>query len=232
MKADNQWMSFWDHVEELRKAVLCSVLTLCCGMLIAFTFHQEILGALVAVAPVLLQVVTPLEGFVVMMKITFWMGLLLTAPLWSFIWLRFFLPAVDSTYQRGVIVFVVLSFLSMVAGAFFAYHTMIPIAVFYLQQFSGGIGENRWTLLSYVDFVLMLLIVHAFLAEVACVLWGVVHLRWIHVETLVAWRRHMIVGAFILGALLTPPDLLTQFMVALPLIALYEGAIFYGRLRG
>ena len=63
------------------------------------------------------------------------------------------------------------------------------------------------------------------------VIFLLVHYRLISTDTLVAKRRPMVVAAFILGAILTPPDVITQLALALPLIGLYEIAIVYSRLR-
>ena len=90
-------------------------------------------------------------------------------------------------------------------------------------------GQNAWTLNHYVNYVLLLCLGHAVAAELALLLLILVHFRFLSPSWLIAQRRYMIVLAFICGALLTPPDILTQLLLALPLIVLYEFAILYAK---
>ena len=103
----------------------------------------------------------------------------------------------------------------------------LPIANDYLSLFNSSIGQNAWTLDHYVNYVLCLCLGHAIAAELSVLLLVLVHFGLLSAEWLIAKRRVMIVGAFILGALLTPPDVLTQLLLAFPLIGIYEIAICY-----
>ena len=113
-----------------------------------------------------------------------------------------------------------------------AYFITLPIANQYLSLFNSAIGQNSWTLALYVNYVLFLCMGHAIAAELALLLLILVHFRCLSAEWLISKRRHMIVAAFILGALLTPPDVLTQLLMAIPLIGIYELAIWYAKFRG
>ncbi len=83
----------------------------------------------------------------------------------------------------------------------------------------------------YLDYTLVLFLGHAIAFEISLLLLFMVHFGVLSLELLISKRRYMIVGAFIVGAVLTPPDVPTQLMLAIPLIGIYEIAIIYGKIR-
>lgn len=178
-----------------------------------------------------LALFSPIDGMIATFKVSFWAGLLLTSPFWAYTMLRFIAPALHPNEKQLLLPFLGLSFFFVTAGICFAYFLTIPIANVYLQAFNSDIGMNLWSLSSYLDYTLVLLVANAMAFELALVLLFLVHLGIVTAESLANKRRHMIVGAFILGALLTPPDVLTQFLLAIPLICLYEASILYAKLR-
>lgn len=178
-----------------------------------------------------LLLLSPLEGVLLVFRVCFWMSLALTAPLWSFQLLKFVLPGLNATETRMIIPFVGLSFLFMGAGLLLAYYVTLPFSNHYLEVFNAGLGVNLWSLAHYIDYTLILFLGHAIAFELCLALLLMVHFQVLSVEWLQDKRRPMIVAAFILGALLTPPDVPTQLMLALPLIAIYELAILYGKMR-
>jgi sec-independent protein translocase protein TatC len=178
-----------------------------------------------------LLVLSPLEGMLISFKASFWIGLVGTSPLWIFVLLKFISPALRSQEKRLLWPFLGLSFAFAAAGLAFAFFLTIPLANQYLYAFNGEIGTNLWSLSNYVNYTLFLLLANAAAFEMGLVLFFLVHCGFIDVEQMRSKRRHMIVVAFILGALLTPPDVLTQFMLAIPLICLYELAILYASFK-
>lgn len=179
-----------------------------------------------------LIIISPLEGMLTTFKICFWVGLIISAPFWGFSLLQFILPALKSHERALILPFFALSILFLSLGFLFAYHVTIPLANQYLEAFNAGIGVNLWTLSHYVEYTLVLLLGHALAFEFCLVVLFLVHLRVITAQQMIGRRREVIVAAFILGAILTPPDIFSQVMLAIPLIALYEVAIIYARFRG
>lgn len=176
-----------------------------------------------------LLILGPLEGMVLTFKVCFWCSLALTSPIWGYFFLQFLLPGLRSGEKALLVPFFAWSGLWMGAGCVLAYYVTIPVANSYLEAFNAPIGQNAWTLTHYVDYTLMLFLGHALAFEMGLLLLCLVHYQWISVDGLISKRRHMIVCAFIIGALLTPPDILTQILMAIPLISLYELAILYGK---
>lgn len=178
-----------------------------------------------------LIILNPIEGMLITFKICFWVGLIIASPFWGFSLLQFIKPALTTRERRVIIPFFALSFLFLCGGIALAYFATIPISNQYLHLFNASLGHNAWALSHYLDYTLLLLVGHALAFEFLLILLIAVHLKIITVEQMTRQRRYMIVAAFIVGALLTPPDVLSQVMLAIPLILLYEVAILYAHLR-
>jgi sec-independent protein translocase protein TatC len=176
-----------------------------------------------------LFIMGPIEGLILVFKVCFWLSIALTAPFWGWLWLQFILPALKDKERALLIPFLLCSLLFLGLGIALAYYVTLPIANQYLLLFNTSIGQNTWTLTHYVDYVLLLCLGHAVAAELVLLLLMLVHFRLLSPHWLISKRRYMIVLAFVLGALLTPPDVLTQLLLAIPLIGLYEIAIGYAK---
>jgi sec-independent protein translocase protein TatC len=174
----------------------------------------------------------PTEGMLTAFKVCLWLGLLISSPFWAALLLRFILPALYPHEKRWILLFFGGTLIAMIAGIAFAQYVTIPIANRYLELFNASIGRNLWSLAHYLDYTFMLMIASGFAFEMGLALFLLVHMGLLTAEGMVAKRRHMIVVAFILGALLTPPDVPTQLMLAFPLIGLYELAICYAKIKG
>ena len=165
------------------------------------------------------------------MKLCFWIALVGTSPIWIFFVLQFVAPALKGREQRLVIPFLLLSLTFLLLGSLFAFFVTIPIANEYLYAFNQGIGINLWTLSNYLDYTLIVLLANALGFELCVLLFFLVHFRFVSAQTLKEKRRLMVVCAFAVSAILTPPDILTQIMLALPLIGFYELSILYANIR-
>lgn len=190
---------------------------------------QSLLYEQALTAPLLIM--GPIEGLVLVFKVCFWLSLALTSPFWGWTWLQFILPGLRAQEQAILFPFLFCSIGCLGGGVAFAYYVTLPLANQYLTVFNQTIGQNAWTLTYYVDYVLLLCLGHAIAAELGLLLLILVHFRVLSPTWLIQKRRYMIVLAFILGALLTPPDVLTQLMLAVPLVGLYEIAIWYAKWR-
>lgn len=174
---------------------------------------------------------SPLEGMSVTLKICFWGGLAITSPIWLFFIIQYMMPALRKNERRLFIPLIGLSVIFFLMGTSFAYYITIPLANGMLHQFNQEIGVNLWSLSYYFDYTFLLLLANGIAFEIALLLFILVHLGIISPTFMKSKRRHMIFFAFIIGALLTPPDVLTQIMLAIPLICLYELAIIYGNFK-
>jgi sec-independent protein translocase protein TatC len=178
-----------------------------------------------------LLILGPLEGLALVFKVIFWLSLAFTAPLWGWTWLQFILPALKTRERSLLFPFLLCSFVCLSLGMALAYYVSLPLSNQYLTAFNTSVGQNAWSLTHYVSYVFLLCMGHAIAAELGLLLLTLVHFRFLSPTWLIAKRPYMILIAFIIGALLTPPDIMTQLLIALPLMALYEVAIWYAKWR-
>jgi sec-independent protein translocase protein TatC len=177
-----------------------------------------------------LVVLGPLEGMFVALKTSFWVGLVASSPLWLWIGFQFVSPALKRHEKCLALPFFMLSCALVLAGAAFTFYVTIPISNSYLAAFNHEIGINLWSLSHYLDYTLFLLLANGLAFELGAIGLMAVHLGLVGTAWLSNKRRTAIVLAFIVAALLTPPDVLTQLMMAVPLIVFYEAIILYARM--
>lgn len=176
---------------------------------------------------------SPIEGVLSAFKTCFWVGLVGTSPVWLLFLLNFVAPALHPHERRLLMPFLLLSLLFLSAGIAFAYFVTIPLANQYFITFNEGIGVNLWSLANYLDYTVVLLLSSGLAFEIAVMGLFLVHFGMLSPEKMRGKRQYAVVGAFIIGALLTPPDIFSQLMLAIPLILLYEFLIVYaGLVRG
>lgn len=178
-----------------------------------------------------LLIMGPIEGLILVFKASFWISLVLSSPFLGWIWLQFALPGIRKQERAILIPFLLGSMACLSLGCLVAYFVTLPMANNYLSLFNDSIGQNAWTLSHYVNYVLFLCLGHAVAGEIALLLFILVHYSCLSPEWLISKRRVVIVGIFILSALLTPPDVLTQLFLAFPLMGIYEMAIWYAKMR-
>lgn len=159
--------------------------------------------------------ISAVAGIVLAFPYVFW-------ELWSFI--RPGLLENEQSYVRGVVFFASLLFF---IGVLFGYYVIAPLSINFLgsYQVSELVG-NQINLGSYVSTITSITLASAIVFELPIVVYFLSKAGFITPAFMKAYRRHAIVGALILGAIITPPDVTSQLLVTLPLVILYEISIF------
>lgn len=174
---------------------------------------------------------SPLEGFLISLKITLIGSLVFSSPLWIFFLFRFLAPALLKKHRKFLFSFLIFSFLFLFLGFFFAYRITLPLGGAFLRTFNEKLGENLWSFSETVNFCFALLLGHAFVFELYVVLCCLIYADVFTYQKMKKARKGVIIGALLLGALLTPPDVLSQILLALPIVALYEASLIFAKLR-
>lgn len=177
-----------------------------------------------------LVLLSPTEGLTTILKTSLWVGAITTSPLWLYFILQFIAPALHFCERNVLFPFLAISLLFLSLGFAFAFSITIPIANNYLTGINETLGLNFWSLSQYLDYSILLIFANGLAFEVCVILFFLVHFGWISAEKMKSYRRAIIVAIFIASAILTPPDVLTQLLLAFPLIAIYELAILYAQL--
>lgn len=222
-----------DHLIELRKRLLLSVIALGLGFAVSFYFAKQIFGFLVQ--PLLqsgqgkLVYIDIFEAFFTEIKVAFFASLMIAFPVLAVqIW-RFVAPGLYKNEKRAFLPFLLMTPVLFTAGAALAYYIAIPIALRFLLGFTGDVGGVTQEALpgvgNYLDFVTKFILGFgiAFLLPVLLMLLEAAGI--VTRKQLSGARRYAIVGAFAISAVLTPPDIVSQLLLAVPLCLLYELAL-------
>jgi len=164
--------------------------------------------------------------FTVPLKAAFVSALLLGMPyllyqLWSFI-----APALHVREQRQILPFLIGSILLFYGGVAFAYTVICPITLGFFAHCAPQGVQIMTDIQSYLDFMLRMLLAGGLAFQVPILTILVVNLGLCSVQQLIYLRPYVIVGAFVLGMLLTPPDVFSQIMLALPMWGLFEAGLW------
>ena len=230
---DDSKMPLLDHLIELRSRLLWSFLALAIAFGISLYFARPIFGFLVQ--PLLASGQTKLiytaifEAFFVEIKVAFFAATFFSFPVFATQLWRFVAPGLYSKEKQAFLPFLLATPVLFVTGASMAYFRAIPVALEYLLGFGGNVGGVEQQALpgvdNYLNFVMKFIFGFgiSFLLPVLLMLLeraGIVTL-----EQLKSARRYAIVGAFAIAAVLTPPDVVSQLLLAIPLCILYELAL-------
>jgi sec-independent protein translocase protein TatC len=168
--------------------------------------------------------------FFVPMKLAFFAALFIAAPyilyqIWAFV-----APALYEREKNMARPLLLAATLLFYLGCAFTYFALLPVMFAYLNSTAPEGVAMMTDIGKYLDFVLVLLLAGGVSFEVPIAVLVAVLLGWVKVEQLVEWRGYVIVAFFIIAAIITPPDGLSQIMLALPMWALYEIGIVAARL--
>lgn len=224
--------TFISHLIELRDRLLRVVIGLALTFIVLFPFADQIYTVLaqplLASLPmggqmIAIGVTTP---FFVPMKMAMMTAFIVALPhtlyqVWAFV-----APGLYAHERRFMMPLVVASTLLFLMGMAFAYFLVFPV-VFGFITGSAPAGVAVMTDIgNYLDFVITLFMAFGLAFEVPIAVIALVGFGLIRISTLKEIRSYVIVGAFVIGAIFTPPDIISQFMLAVPLWLLYEIGIF------
>jgi sec-independent protein translocase protein TatC len=223
------------HLLELRDRVLRAFLAVLVGFLPCAFFSNELFTVLAQ--PLInklpegssLIATSVISPFMTPFKLSFFVGLFLAMPvvlyqLWAFV-----APGLYRHEKRFAIPLLVSSVLLFYVGVAFAYFFVFPVMFdFFVNATPDGV-KMQTDISSYMDFALTMFLCFGFAFEVPVVVVLLVLTGMVSVEKLAAARGYVLIGIFVLAALLTPPDAISQTVMAVPMYLLYEGGLVMAR---
>ncbi|RFP54997.1 MAG: twin-arginine translocase subunit TatC [Limnothrix sp. CACIAM 69d] len=231
---DEVEMSLFEHLEELRSRLFAALGVVALAMGVCFVFVRPIVRLLEAPANgVKFLQLTPGEFFFVSIEVTGYSGLLLATPYILYQIIQFVLPGLTRRERRLVLPAVVGSSVLFIMGLVFGYQALVPAALNFFVSYGGDVVEQAWSIEKYFKFVLLLLFSTALTFQIPVLqvmlgLLGVVSSG----QMLAGWR-YVLLGAVILGAVLTPStDPLTQGLLSGAVLGLYFSGVGVLRLLG
>ncbi len=240
---DDKPMTFWEHIEELRRRLVWALLWLFAGCIVSWYFKKDILDFIskpfydawehehVAGTPSL-NFDSPGAPFTALIKLSLIGGAALSAPflfyqLWSFI-----APGLYSKEKKYVIPFAVVSSGLFVGGSWFGYLAAFPLTFGYFLSFAGDIGGDKSVRIvptvmmeKYIDFVMQMLLGFGIVFEIPIVLTFLAIIGVVNHRMLLGFTRYYIFIAFVASAILSPPDVTSMIVMAIPACLLYFASI-------
>jgi sec-independent protein translocase protein TatC len=232
-------MPFVEHVREFRKLILLSLGGFLLATIAAFVFSDVIVSVFTrqfsdvsSAVDSKLVVTSIMEGFSSRMKVAIYSGMILSSPLHLFNMLGFIFPMLDARQKRTILFFLAASFLLIVFGAYLAYFRIVPLAIRFLTNpyfvpKEVGYLLNYQTNIFYVfSFILWsVLALQLPLAMEILLMMGLLRRKAVFKAS-----RFIIVAIFLLSAIITPPDFISQLGVAIPLTLLYFLALLVAKI--
>jgi sec-independent protein translocase protein TatC len=235
-------MTLWEHLEELRSRIVRMAIAFAIGAGVCWFYKERILGLITRPfmeawklgghgSEATLHYGAPTALFTSYIRLAALSGLLFALPviLWQ-VW-AFIAPGLYSREKKFAIPFVVSSIVLFLAGGYFGWAIAFPAAFDFLMNFTpdklpgGGKVEATIMIGDYIEFVTRMFIAFGAVAELPILALFLTVAGLITHRHLIKFFRYFIVIAFVISAVLTPPDPLSQILMAVPLIALYGVSI-------
>ncbi len=223
-------MPFVEHLRELRTRILRSLVGVIVGAIIGYIFYDSYVHLLTEPFGQTLKMRVVVEGFLMQIKIAFYAGIILSFPLHVYNVTAFVLPALVAKERRVLAVFLCGSLVLGLIGIYMAYFQILPYSVQFLKQYQPPGTEYELFFRDNIQLVCQLVIAFIVLFQIPLVM---LLLMWFNVVTPATFMRigrYFIILIFILSAILTPPDIISQIGLAIPLIILYYLAILLAKL--
>ena len=226
-------MSFVDHLRELRTRLLRSVVLLVVIFVALFYFANDIYtlvaAPLLAMLPetssmIAIDVTSP---FFAPFKLTLAAALALAMPVLLYELWAFVAPGLYKQERRAFLPIVASSIVLFYLGVSFAYFAVLPIIIGFFTSVGPGEVAVMTDINSYLGFVLKIFFAFGIAFEIPIAVVLLAHAGLVNVEAMRSKRRYIIVGCFALGMLLTPPDIFSQSLLALPMWLLFEVGLFF-----
>ena len=223
------------HIADLRKRLTISTITVVVMFFACFTFYEPILEWMMAPVKHALPVGTSMiaveiqETFFTAMKVAFFAGFIISLPVifWQ-LWL-FLAPGLYDHEKKLVVPFVFFATLMFLLGAAFAYYIVVPVGFDFLIAFGNSVVSVLPSIGKYVGFFTKLLIGFGIAFELPVITFFLAKIGLVNDQMLKDFFRYAVVLIFIVAAVLTPPDVISQALMAAPLLILYGVSIYIAK---
>lgn len=230
MKSNNIEMKLTDHLKELRNRIIICILSLTISFLIIFNFADKIVNVLTSLGTMYgykFVYIASEELFMQYIKVSLIGGICLASPILLFHIGRFIAPGLKKNEKAVMFFTMIFGLLFFLVGVLFAYKISIPfmLSFFYRVNTSSNINATI-SINNYISLLSTVFLVFGAVFELPVVTVILTVLGLVKPEFLIKGRSISIVIIFIIAAVITPPDIVSQILVALPMVILYQLSIF------
>jgi len=226
---------FLEHLDELRNRIIKSFLSIILFAIIGYFLSDKIIDLLISPinnSYISFQVLKITSIFLIKIGIGVLFGLFISMPFILYQFLKFIMPAFENELNiYKLILYLSFYLLFLIIGLLFGYFILIPASISFFASLSINLPliELNYTLDNYLIYLIWILIISSFIFQLPFIVILLIKFGLVDRETLRQYRKHVIVIFFILGALFTPPDPISQVFVVIPLYFLFEFSIFISR---
>lgn len=225
------------HLEELRTRLVRSAIAVFVGFGICYWQVEPIFRWLVRPlrevlpdSPLVMLKLT--EAFMTYLKVALWSGLLFASPVVLYQVWAFIAPGLYKHEKRLIAPLVIVSTVLFAFGAAFTYYLVLPFAFKYLIiEFATGDVKATLSMSSYVSSTCLFMATFGLIFQIPLLMLLLARMGLIKGTTLAKNRKYVLLGSFVIGAVLSPPDIISQSMVSLPLFLLFEVSIWVIRIQ-
>ncbi|MDP8966810.1 MAG: twin-arginine translocase subunit TatC [Cyanobacteriota bacterium] len=231
---DDVEMSLFDHLEELRQRIFYALIAVVIAVAGCFVVVKPIVQLLeVPAQGVKFLQLAPGEYFFVSIKVAGYSGILIASPFILYQIIQFVLPGLTRRERRLVAPVVLGSSVLFFVGLAFAYSALVPAALNFFISYGADVVEQLWSIDKYFEFVLLLMFSTGLAFQIPIIQLLLGYLGIVSSQQMLSGWRLVIIGATVLGAVLTPStDPLTQSLLAGAVLGLYYGGIGLVKLSG
>jgi len=216
-----------EHLDELRKRIIYILISVGITSAGAYYFKQKILDLITKAGGIEeLVFIRPTEAFIVLIKLSLLVGIVAAMPFILYQVWRYVGIALKKNERKYLIYFGPLSYVLFLCGAAFAFKGVLPLGIRFLLSFASENIKPMITLNDYVSFLGKMVTAFGLMFELPLVILLLSKLGLVTPDMLKRLRKYAIVGIFIVAAILTPPDVVSQIMLAMPILLMYEISIW------
>jgi sec-independent protein translocase protein TatC len=214
------------HLHELRRRLVKSVIAVAIGVIICFFFYDWIFYILKRpAAGIAFSAIEMTETISSIMLVCFVGGVILAMPVLVYQGIMFVAPALSRQEKKWIYIIIPWVFLMFLCGVAFGYFMLAPWTIWFLYNFGSDVAQMYPRISNYIGFLTKLLLLTGVVFEMPVISTFLARLGLLKPEWLSGKRPIFIILAFIVAAVITPPDPITQLLLAIPLIILYEMSI-------
>jgi sec-independent protein translocase protein TatC len=219
---------FIEHIYELRRRLLTCVIFVAVGAGIGYSINERLLAIIQQPLGQKLFYTSPTGGFSFVFMLCIFFGIIFALPCIIYQIIAFLKPVLPHVTRRSMLFYPVCSVILAGLGITFAYFVSLPASLHFLANFGGGNIEALITTDTYFNFALSYIVGFAILFQLPLLLIITNRITPLKPGKLMKWQRYIIVGSFILAAIITPtPDPFNQLLMAGPIIILYQLSILF-----
>ena len=225
-------MPFWDHLEELRWRIFKVISAVLIGSIISYILWEDLLELLIQPTKNLsidlhIQVLSVTSMFIIKISCSILCGIMLSIPLIFYQFWRFIAPAFKSGNRITMISVTIFATIFFIIGIWFGFFIMIPFSLgFFTSMTTTALDVNyNFTLENYLYYILWLTMISGMIFQLPVVSYYFTRIGILTPAFLRYYRKFAFLAFLIIGAILTPPDPISQIMVVIPLMLLYELSI-------